>query len=154
MESLNPNPSHLECEALFQKAANEYVSSYKKEVVEFYLDELSKKLKYEVSFKQLVNIISDDLSTLNNTDTSRHLLNFPLVGEIFSIIRIGRSIKNDPDSVPIQYLDCEILRIVDNEYMEFSSSIIYDRRIVLYPLKPENSIIIKYNELPYWYFKK
>ena len=154
MEPLNPLPNHLYCEALFQKAAEEYVSFHKKEVVEFYLDELSKKLNYEIHYNFLINIISDDISMITDSDQSHHLMSFPKKGETFSIMRIGRCTKNDPDSFPIQYLNCGIVNVKENEYIEFLPSVIYDRHIMLYPLKPENTITIMYNELPYWHFKK
>lgn len=114
MESLNPLPNHLDCEALFQKAASEYVSNHNKEVVEFYLDELSKKLNYEIHYSILLSIISDDISMLTDTDTSHHLMSFPIKGEVFSMMRIGKCTKNDPDSFPIQYLNCGIVKVKEN----------------------------------------
>ena len=39
----------LECESLFQRAAEAYVVQHKKELAEFYLDSLSQKLKYVIN---------------------------------------------------------------------------------------------------------
>lgn len=154
MDSINPTPNRLDCEALFQKAAGEHVASHKREVVEFYLDELSKKLNYKIDYNFLITIISDDISMLTNPDLNYHLMTFPLKGEVFSIMRIGKYIKDDLYFFPIQYLNCEIIKVKENEYIEFLPDIIYDRRILLYPIKSESPVTIMYSELPYWHFKK
>lgn len=151
---MEQKPNHiLYCEKLFQRAAEQYVVHHKKEVAEFYLEELSTKLGYTIIFKWLLDIICDDLQMATGSDKSIHLMSLPRKGEHFTILRRGRASMDLPGVFPIQYVNCEITRS-EMGFIEVMPSIIYDRKAIAYPLQAITPFIIDYYDLPNWNFNK
>ena len=132
-------------ERLFLCAAENYVTRKVGEYAEFYLDELSKHVGYKVTLQDLKDIISDEIETVSNDDSSLTFTFLPELNTKFKLIRKGSH------NVEL-YLDCLVISRSDG-MVEIMPNLIYNRKEFSCPVKPTESIKIKRSEIYEWRFK-
>lgn len=134
-------------ENIFKRAAEMYVNRKNIEYPEFYLKELSKLLGYDVTMDHLKTIIDNEIEIVCERDTAVPFNFMPEIGMNIKVIRgyLGTG-------KPIFYLNCKVSGF-DEEKMQFTSELVYDRNRIELPIKSEDAECIFYDDSDRWKFK-